>query len=178
MILTLQAMGLKDIDRPSFEIINAVLGSGGHSRLYQEIREKKGLSYLVGSLYHPLSDTGFWATYASTHPKNVKEVQSIIFREIERIRHELLSQRELDEIKSYLRGRTLIRNENNTALADFISQGLLAGSWELPAEFLAKVQAVNAEDVRRVAQTYLREDQCNLIVLKPYPGLMLLRGLF
>jgi len=178
VVLALQTMGLKDIDRPTFEIINAILGSGGNSRLYREIREKQALAYLVGSLYHPLSDTGLWAAYAGTDPKNIKQVQSIIFEQIQRIRQEPISLKELEEIKNYIAGRTLIRNENNSALADFIGQGLLAGSWELPGEFLAKVQAVSAEDVMRVAQAYLREGQFNLIILKPYPGLTFLRGLF
>ncbi len=177
VVVALQAMGRKDPDRPIFEVINAVLGSGGNSRLYQEIREKRGLSYLVGSLYHPLSDTGFWGTYAGTDPKNIKQVQSLIFAEFQKIRQEPLSPQELDEIKSFIRGRTLIRNESNAALADFVASGLLDASWELPGEFLAKVEAVRAEDVLRVAQTYLRDDQLNVIILKPYPGLSLFRGL-
>lgn len=178
VVLALQAMDLKDIDRPAFEVINAILGSGGNSRLYQEIREKRALSYLVGSLYHPLSDTGLWAIYAGTHPKNVDQVRSIIFQEIEKIRRELLSPQELMEAKNFIRGRTLIRDENNARLAEFIGHGLIANFFELPDNFLGKVQAVSAEDVRRVAQTYLREDLFNLIILKPYPGLMLLRRLF
>ena len=177
VILALQAMGLKDLDRPCFEIINAVLGSGGNSRLYQEIREKKALSYLVGSIYHPLSDTGLWGVYVGTDPKNVPEVKSILSREMARIQQEPLSTRELNDLKSYIRGRTLIRNENNSSLADFVSQGLLIGQGEMPEDFLAKIQAVTAEDVRRVAQTYLREDQRNLIILQPYPGLRLFRNL-
>lgn len=178
VILALQAMGVKDIDRPAFEIINAVLGAGGHSRLYQEIREKRGLAYLVGSLYHPLTDTGLWGIYAGTDPKNIKQVQSIIVQQIQKIQDEPLWPQELDEIKSYIRGRTLIRNERNNALAEFIGQSLIAGSPELPGEFLAKVQAVSSEDVMRVARTYLKEEQRNLLILKPYPGLMLFRGIF
>lgn len=177
VVVALQTMGVQDIDRPAFEIINAILGSGGNSRLYQEIREKRALSYLVGSLFHPLSDTGLWATYAGTAPKNIKLVQSVIFEQIKKMQEESLSLQELDEIKSYIRGRTLIRTENNSSLADFIGPRLLAGIWELPEEFIAKVQGVTAEDVKRVAQTYLREDQCNIIILKPYPGLSLFRGL-
>jgi predicted Zn-dependent peptidase len=168
---------LKDLDRPPFEIINAVLGSGGNSRLYQEIREKKALSYLVGSMYHPLSDTGLWGVYVGTDPKNVPEVKSIISQEIARIQQELLSPRELNDLKSYIRGRALIRNENNSSLAEFISQGLLTGQAEMPEEYLAKIQAVTADEVKRVAQTYLREDQRNLIILQPYPGLRLFRNL-
>jgi predicted Zn-dependent peptidase len=58
-----------------------------------------------------------------------------------------------------------------------VSQGLLTGQWELPADYLAKIQAVTADDVKRVAQTYLREDQRNLIILQPYPCLLLFRNL-
>ena len=169
---------MKDPDRPAFEVLNALLGSGGSSRLYQEIREKKGLSYLVGSLYHPLSDTGLWGVYVGTDPKNIQEVKSIIEREIGRIRKEPLSPRELTDIQSSIRGKTLIRLENNARLAEFISQGLLAEQGEMPEAFLAKVLAVTAEDVKRVAQTYLREDRWNFIILKPYPGLRLFRNLF
>jgi len=178
VILALQAMGSKDKDRPAFEVINAILGSGGSSRLYQEIREKKGLSYLVGSIYYPLSDTGLWGVYVGTDPKNVEPVKSIILREIERIQGEPLSPLELNDIKNYIRGRTLIRNENNASLAEFISQGLLTEQWEMPEKFLERVQAVTPEDVTRVAQSYLREDRRNLILLKPYPGLRLFRNLF
>jgi len=178
VVVALQAMGLKDKDRPAFEIINAILGSGGNSRLYQEIREKRGLAYLVGSLYYPLSDTGLWATYVGTDPKNIRKVKSIIFQEFQRIQEEPLSLRELEEIKSYIRGRTLIRHETNAALADFIAPRLLAASWELPEEFLKKVQAVDTEGVLRVARAYLQDEQFNIITLKPYPGLRLFRGLF
>jgi predicted Zn-dependent peptidase len=177
VILALQAMGLKNLDRPAFEIINAVLGSGGNSRLYQEIREKKALSYLVGSIYHPLSDTGLWGVYVGTDPKNVPQVKSIIAREITRIQQEPLSPRELTDLKSYIRGRTLIRNESNSSLADFVGQGLLTGQAEIPEDHLARIEAVTADDVKRVAQTYLREDQRNLIILQPYPGLRLFRNL-
>jgi len=177
VVLALRAMGARDIDRPSFEIINAVLGSGGNSRLYQEIREKKALSYLVGSIYHPLSDTGFWGVYVGTDPKNVPLVKSIISQEMARIQQEPLSAQEMNDLKSYIRGRTLIRNENNSSLAEFVSQGVLSGQLLLPEDYLAKIQAVTADDVKRVAQTYLREDQRNLIILQPYPGLRLFRNL-
>ncbi|NWF55627.1 MAG: insulinase family protein [Syntrophaceae bacterium] len=177
VVLALQAMGTGDPDRPAFEIINAVLGSGGNSRLYQEIREKKALSYLVGSIYHPLSDTGFWGVYVGTAPQNVALVKSIIFREIARIQQEPLSPRELEDLKNYLRGRTLIRTERNSSLAEFVSQRLLTGHFELPADYLARIQAVTAEDVKRVAESYLREDRQNLIILKPYPGLRFFRNL-
>lgn len=177
VVLALQAVGCKDKDRPAFEILNAVLGSGGNSRLYHEIREKRGLSYLVGSMYYPLSDTGLWGIYVGTDPKNVDEVKSIITREIQRIQDEPLSSQELGEIKSYFRGRTLIRNESNSNLAEFISQGLLGGYREMPQDLLERVQAVTAEEVKHAAQTYLREDRRNLILLRPYPGLRLFRNL-
>ena len=178
VVLALQAMGRHDLDRPAFEIINAVLGAGGHSRLFQEIREKKGLSYLVGSLYHPLTDTGLWATYAGTSPKNIEAVQTIMFEQVRRIQEEPLSSKELADIKNYIRGRILIQTENNSRLSDFIGLSFVSGPWELPQEFLTKLEAVTAADVMRVARTYLREDQWNLIILKPYPGLTLFRDLF
>ncbi len=178
IVLALQAMGLRDIDRPAFEIINAILGSGGNSRFYQEVREKRGLAYLVGSIYHPLTDTGLWATYAGTDPKNIDQVRSIFSEQIHKIRQEPIPPDELLEIKNYIRGRTLIRNENNSALADYIGPNLVSGSWELPETFIARVQTVTAQDVMRVAQVYLQDNQCNLIILRPYPGLMLFRGLF
>jgi predicted Zn-dependent peptidase len=177
VVLALQAMGRHDLDRPAFEIINAVLGAGGHSRLYQEIREKRALSYLVGSLYHPLTDTGLWATYAGTNPKNIEAVRAIMFQQVRRIQEEPLAATELADIKNYIRGRILIQTENNSRLSDFIGLSFVSGPWELPQEFLAKLEAVTAADVMRVACAYLREDQWNLIVLKPYPGLTLFRNL-
>jgi len=170
-------MGRHDLDRPAFEIVNAVLGAGGHSRLYEEIREKKALSYLIGSLYHPLTDTGLWATYAATNPKNIEAVRTIMFQQVRRIQEEPLTAKELADIKNYIRGRILIQTENNSRLSDFIGLSFVSGDWELPREFLAKLEAVTAADVMRVARAYLREDQWNLIILKPYPGLTLFRNL-
>ena len=177
VVLALQAMGRHDLDRPAFEIINAVLGAGAHSRLYQEIREKKALAYLVGSLYHPLVDTGLWATYAGTNPKNIGAVRSIMFEQIRRVREEPLAARELADIKNYIRGRILIQTENNSRLSDFLGVSLLSGDLEHPREFLTKLDEVGAAEVMRVARTYLREDQWNLILLKPYPGLAFFRDL-
>ena len=177
VVLALQAMGRHDLDRPAFEIVNAVLGGGGHSRLYQEIREKKALSYLVGSLYHPLTDTGLWATYAGTNPKNILAVQTLMFQQIRRIQDEPLSAKELADIKNYIRGRILIQTENNSRLSDFIGLSFVSGPWELPEEFLIKLEAVTSADVMRVARNYLRGDQWNLIIVKPYPGLTLFRNL-
>jgi len=94
-----------------------------------------------------------------------------------RIQEEPISPGELMDIKNYIRGRTLIRNENNASLAEFVSQGVLTGQWVLPEEYLARIQAVTADDVKRVARTYLREDQRNLIILQPYPGLRFFRNL-
>ncbi len=178
VVLAVQAMGLKDQDRPAFEILNGVLGAGGSSRLYHEIREKKGLSYLVGSIYYPLSDTGLWGIYVGTDTKNIDEVKSLISREVERIKEEPLTPVEMQEMKSYIQGRTLIRNEGNSSLAEFLSHGLLAGYWETPEKFLERIQAVTPEQVQRVARNYLKKDQTNLIVLRPYPGLSFFRKLF
>lgn len=177
VVLALSAMGRHHADRPAFEIINAVLGSGGQSRLYQEIREKRGLSYLVGSLYHPLADRGIWGTYAGTHPKNVGDLQTILFQQLRRIREEPLGEEELAGVKNYLRGRLLIRTENNGRLSEYLGENLIGGQPKSPRDFLAGLEAVTAEDVIRVARLYLAEDRWNLIILKPYPGLGFFRSL-
>jgi len=178
VVVALPATSLTDQDRPAFEIINALLGSGAHSRLYQEIREKHALSYLVGSIYYPLADTGIWATYAGTAPENIQKVKSIFWRHLQKIQEEPLSSAELSEIKNYLYGRTVMRLENNSALADFWGPQLLFGKFLSPQEFLAHIQKVNAHDVQRVAQKYFREENLCLFILKPYPGLRFFHSLF
>ncbi|MGB9697996.1 MAG: M16 family metallopeptidase [Thermodesulfobacteriota bacterium] len=178
VVVALPATSLTDQDRPAFEIINALLGGGAHSRLYQEIREKHALSYLVGSIYYPLADTGIWATYAGTEPGNVPKIKSIFLHHIKKIQEEPLSAEELSQIKGYLYGRTVMRLENNSALADFLGPQLLSGKFISPQEFLDHIKKVSAQDVQRVAQKYFREENLCLFILKPYPGLRFFRSLF
>lgn len=178
VVVALPATSLIDQDRPVFEIINALLGAGAHSRLYQEIREKNALSYLVGSIYHPLSDTGIWATYAGTDPKNVKKIKSIFWHHLKKIQEELISAEELMEIKNYLYGRTVMRLENNSALADFLGPNFIFGLSLFPQEYLTRLKNVSPEDIQRVAQKYFREQNLCFFILKPYPGLRFIRGLF
>ncbi len=178
VVVALQATSLADEDRPVFEVINALLGAGAHSRLYQEIREKNALAYLVGSIYYPLVDTGIWATYAGTDPQNIKKVKSIFEHHLKKIQEELLSAAELTEIKNYLYGRTVMRWENNSALAEFLGPNFLGGLSLSPQEYLTRLQKVTPEDIQRVARKYFAQENLCYFILKPYPGLRLFRSLF
>ena len=178
VVVALPATSLTDQDRPAFEIINALLGAGAHSRLYQDIREKNALAYLVGSIYYPLADTGIWATYAGTDPQNVKKVKLIFWHHLKKIQEEPLSAEELTEIKNYLYGQTVIRWENNSALADFVGPNFIFGLSLLPQEYLIRLKNVTPADIQRVAQKYFQEQNLCFFILKPYPGLRFFRGLF
>ncbi|MGQ9694749.1 MAG: M16 family metallopeptidase [Thermodesulfobacteriota bacterium] len=178
VVVALRAASLTDRDRPAFEIINALLGTGAHSRLYQEIREENALAYLVGSIYYPLADTGIWATYAGTEPKNIKKVKSIFEYHLKKIQEESLSPEELTAVKNFLCGRTVMRLENNSALAEFLGPNFIFGPSLLPQEYLTQLQKVTPEDILRVAKKYFQNEKLSFFILKPYPGMRFFRGLF
>lgn len=178
VVVALQGPSLTDQDRLAFEIINALLGAGAHSRLYQDIREKNALAYLVGSIFYPLADTGIWAIYAGTDSKNVKKVKSIFWQHLKKIQEEPFSAEELTEIKNYLYGRTVMRLENNSALADFLGPNFIFGLSLSPQEYLTRLQNVSPENIQHAARKYFAQGKLCFFILKPYPGLRFFRALF
>jgi predicted Zn-dependent peptidase len=141
-------------------VLDTILGGSTSSRLFQEVREKRGLAYAVYSYQSHYVDSGQTAVYVGTRPENVAQVFEIVGRELERIRTEPVSAEELDRAKENVKGRTVLSMESPLARMNRLGSSLLMG---VPLftldETLAKIDAVTLEDVSDLAAELLAPER-------------------
>jgi predicted Zn-dependent peptidase len=141
-----------DERRYALAVLDSIFGGSSSSRLFREVREKRGLAYAVGSYNEQYTDSGLVATYVGTREENVEQVCSIIGAELNRLRDEPVSAGELARAKENVKGRLVLSSESTAARMSRISRATLFG---LPIdsldEMLAKVDAVAVEDLTELA---------------------------
>ena len=116
LVLGMPALSRSDPDRWALSVLNHVVGGGMSSRLFQEVREKRGLAYSVYSYRSALEDTGTFAVYAGTAPERAPEVLSIIDAELDRLGAErCLAPDELDRAKGHFKGQMALGLESSAA---------------------------------------------------------------
>jgi predicted Zn-dependent peptidase len=142
----------EDDRRYALAVLDAIFGGSTSSRLFREIREKRGLAYAVGSYNEQYTDSGLVATYVGTRADNVEEACAVIGAELARLRSEPVSAEELARGKESVKGRLVLSSESTAARMTRISRATLFG---LPIdsldEMLAKVDAVTVEDLTELA---------------------------
>ena len=155
------APGLRRDDerRYALAVLDAIFGGSTSSRLFREVREKRGLAYSVGSYNEQFTDAGLVATYVGTREDNVEEACEIIGTELARLRSEPVSAEELTRAKESVKGRLVLSSESTAARMTRISRATLFG---LPIdsldEMIAKVDAVEVGDLTELAAELYREE--------------------
>jgi predicted Zn-dependent peptidase len=141
-----------DERRYGLAVLDSIFGGSTSSRLFREVREKRGLAYSVGSYNEQYTDSGMVATYVGTREDNVEEACDVIGAELERLRTEPVSGGELARAKENVKGRLVLSSESTAARMSRISRATLFG---LPIEsldaMLAKVDAVTVEELSALA---------------------------
>jgi predicted Zn-dependent peptidase len=166
VLLGVRAPSLVEADRYPMAVLDAVIDDAGR-RLFTEIRDRRGLAYSVGSGVASLSDTGVWYAAAGVDPENVEIVSDLIVHEMRRLRDEPLSAVELDEAKSYLEGRAVLGLDTNLGQARRFASQQALGVREPIARYVARIHAVTAEDVQRVARRYLDLESYTRVIVEP-----------
>ena len=142
----------EDERRYGLAVLDSIFGGSTSSRLFREVREKRGLAYAVGSYSEQFTDSGLVATYVGTREDNVEEACAIIGAELERIRTEPVSADELARAKENVKGRLVLSSESTAARMSRISRATL---FDLPIEtldeMLEKVDEVSVEDLETLA---------------------------
>ena len=158
----------KSEDRHAMAALNNVLGGGMSSRLFQEVREKRGLAYAVYSYHQGYSDVGAIKTYVGSTTGNIGEAVKVIAEQLERIREEPVSDEELERTKQQLKSSTLLALESTAARMNRIGRSVITGSELLtPEEISARIEAVSPEDIRRLARKHLNLDNMYLSAVGP-----------
>jgi predicted Zn-dependent peptidase len=143
-------------DRFAVGVLDAVLGGGMASRLFQEIREKRGLAYAVFSYHAQYHDTGSVTVYAGTRPDNTAQVVRLITDEIERVLESGITAEELDRAREALKGSLVLGLENTNSRMVRLGRSEVGGVEILSIDdLIARFEAVTLDDVQRVARLTL-----------------------
>lgn len=145
--------GRDDPDRFSLRIMNDVLGAGMSSRLFREVRERRGLAYSVSSGYGYLADAGVFTISAGVNRDKLSETIRVCIEETEKLATDLVPEDELRKAKDHNIGRFRLSLETAFSLGQRHGELMITrGEIETIDEVVAKVEAITAEDVRAVAQ--------------------------
>jgi predicted Zn-dependent peptidase len=155
-------------ERHAAFLLNAVLGGSMSSRLFQEIREKRGLAYDVGSYLAPYRDTGMFGVYAGTDGARVREVLGLIREGLERCCAELLTERELKSAKELLKGNFLLGMEStDNRMTGLAKNEIYFGRQMTPEEIIERIDAVGREEIRSLAGRMFRPDALTVAAIVP-----------
>ena len=148
-----RALARDDVDREVLDVVNHVFGGGLSSRLFDEIRERRGLAYSVFSATSTYAGTGSWSVYAGTMPDHAEEVERLIDLERRRLVADGITDEELDVATGYLTGAYELGLEDTGARMSRLGAMLVTLGYVIPVdEQLARWDAVSSEDVRRVLE--------------------------
>lgn len=156
-------------DRYALDILSVILGGNMSSRLFISVREKRGLAYYIETSNEKYKDVGYLATQAGVNNEKCAQAIKIILEEYKKVGVEKISREEIDKAKNYLRGRMMISLESSDAMAGFAAiQEMDAGKILTPEEKLARVDAVTADDLKRVANDVFTNNKLNLALIGPF----------
>lgn len=160
--------GASSADYPTLALLNIILGASGlSSRLFLELRDKKGLAYVVRSSYDTAGLAANFSIYIATEPKNIETSLDGFEKELEKIKNVLVSDEELENAKNNLFGKWAFISETNSQQANWLSHYGVSGlGFDFFSEAQKKVKAVTAEDIQNCAKKYL-DDKYVQVILKP-----------
>ena len=157
LALGYRTFGIGDRRKYAATVVDAILGRGMSSRLFQEVRERRGLSYDISSRMQFFQDAGMFTITAGLDPAKAKNALATIDRELERIREKPVSAAELKRTKDFLIGNFRLSHEKVTSKLFFYGQTMLSfGRLVSPQEQVDGIRAVTAADVKRAASAILR----------------------
>jgi predicted Zn-dependent peptidase len=151
-----------------FMLINALLGEGMSSRLFQTIREERGLAYDIGSYFNSYYETGSFVVSAGIDPAQTEKTIRAILIELKRLCNEPVLLDELERTKAYVRGSILLGLEGTQQVASWLgSQESLRDHVRDSDEMIARLEAVTPQDIQRVAQTCFAPEWRRLAIIGP-----------
>jgi predicted Zn-dependent peptidase len=155
-----------DADRYPAHLLNIALGGGMSSRLFQEIRERRGKAYTVYSFLSSYSDAGYTGVYCGTSPEWVREVVDIVRAELARVVRDGLTPGELARVKTQMKGNMVLGLETSDSRMSRIAKNEIYFGREIPLEEVAAgIDAVSNDDILRVGGRLFRPESLALTVL-------------
>ena len=154
-------------DRYSLFTLNTILGAGVSSRLFQEIREKRGLAYAIYSFIASYSDTGLWGIYAGVSRKKIREVIELILQEMHHLK-DTITESELQRAKNQLKGNIILGLESTSSRMNNIArQEIYHGRYFSPKEIMDEVDSITLRQIKDLAELIIRKDLLALTIYGP-----------
>lgn len=158
-------------DRYALGLLSIILGGNTSSRLWMEIRERRGLAYYLKAETELYRDTGSFAIRAGIPHDKLQEVSKCIIEEFSRAKEKGVTDEELKYAKEYVHGSTILELETSDALAGLVAeQAIFYKEILSPSEILKKYDAVTRDDIVRVAQALFENSRLNMAVIGPHEG--------
>lgn len=175
--LALKGISASHPQRFTLGLLNVILGEGMSSRLFLEIREKRGLAYEVHSYPQFFLDAGSLVVYAGVDPQKVEAAVQAILDELAKLK-DPIPESEIVKAREFFKGRMLLRMEDTRSVSGFLGgQLLLSGRILTIDEIIARIDAVTAEDLRDVASKIIVTPKLNMAAVGPRVNAGRLEGL-
>jgi predicted Zn-dependent peptidase len=168
VVLGTQGLAARDERRYALSILDTVLGGGMSSRLFQEIREKRGMVYTVYSFQAAYRAAGLFGVYAGTSRENVSACVDLIVEQLGLLRDELVDGAELQLAKEHIKGNLTLSLESTSSRMIRLGRNeFTLGRYVAPEEIEERIDAVTADDVRALARELLAEEKLGLCIIGP-----------
>lgn len=153
----------------ALQLLSVVLGGNMSSRLFIQVRERRGLAYSVSASPNPYEDTGCFMIHAGLEKGRLEEALKVIVAEIKKMKTALVGTVELQRAKEYIRGKTILGLEDSDSLASWYGrQSLFSKKILSPEEMLAKIAKVKASEIQAVAKELFKPANMKLAIVGPY----------
>lgn len=153
LVLGFKGASYLDADYYAYSVLSTIFGGGMSSRLFQEIREKRGLVYTISSFNQALKNAGVFGIYAGTTPNELKELLPVVADEIKKLTDEKVSEVELKRAKTQIKASLLMSLESSSTTAEIMARQMLLFKRIIPTEeIVEKIEALTAENLLTLSQ--------------------------
>ncbi len=153
LVLGFEGSSYLNEDYYKYSVLSTILGGGMSSRLFQEIREKRGLVYTINSFNQSLKNTGVFGIYAGTTPKELNELIPVVADEIKKLVNDKVNDIELQRAKTQIKASLLMSLESSSTTAEILARQFLLFNRVIPInETVQKIEAITKDDLQTVSQ--------------------------
>ncbi len=169
----------KHVSLPATILLSTILGGSMSSRLFIQVRERRGLCYSISASHHPMHDTGVFSILAGLERSRVDEAIRVVWQELQRIQRTPVDHEELRRAKDHIRGKLMLAFEDSSSRADWYGrQWAMEGSMETPEQWLGHIDHVTAKGLQKVAKELFLREKMAAALIGPYEHDKEFRGWF
>lgn len=177
--MAFHGLSLEDKDVLVAMLLADILGGTMSSRLFIQVRERRGLCYSISASHQPIEDTGIFSIMSGLDKSRVKEAVEVIWKELKKTTVSLVSAEELRRAKDHIRGRLTLAFEDSSTQADWYGkQWIFQKRLLTPEERLRHIEKVTAADIRRVAKNIFQKEHMAAAIIGPFSDKQVVEKLF